>query len=133
MIEYQTDTKFINLGFFDYGSHTILTVSVDKDNNKPHNSLQYDVNPIIRNGERYSFPHHGRITIGKKGSGKVSELKELIESEAPELLVRGDIFLGTLHNQKLLYLDDADVTDFVEKILTYALIRDVVREIKSGN
>ena len=133
LIEYQADTKFMNLGFFDYGSHTILTVSVDKDNNKPHNSLQYDVNAIIRNGERYSFPHHGRIAIGKKGSGKVSELKELIGNEAPELLVRGDIFLGTLHNQKLLYLDDADVTDFVEKMLTYALIRDVFREMKSGN
>lgn len=60
-------------------------------------------------------------------------MKELIGNEAPELLVRGDIFLGTLHNQKLLYLDDADVTDFVEKMLTYALIRDVFREMKSGN
>ena len=133
LIEYQSDTKFMNLGFFDYGSHTILTVSVDKDNNKPHNSLQYDVNAIIKNGERYSFPHHGRIAIGKKGSGKISELKELIEREAPELLVHGDIFLGTLYNKKLLYLDDADVTDFVEKMLTYALIRDVFRELKLGN
>ena len=44
-----------------------------------------------------------------------------------------EYFLGTLHNQKLLYLDDADVTDFVEKMLTYALIRDVFREMKSGN
>lgn len=133
LIEYQADTKFMNLAFFDYGSHTILTVSVDKDNNKPHNSLQYNVNAIIRNGERYSFPHNGRIAIGNKGSGKVSELKELIRNEAPELLVHGDIFLGTLHNQKLLYLDDADVTDFVENLLTYALIRDVFREMKSGN
>lgn len=133
LIEYQADTKFMNLAFFDYGSHTILTVSVDKDNNKPHNSLQYNVNAIIRNGERYSFPHNGRIAIGNKGSGKVSELKELIRNEAPELLVHGDIFLGTLHNQKLLYLDDADVTDFVENLLTYALIRDVFREMKSEN
>lgn len=133
LIEYQADTKFMNLAFFDYGSHTILTVSVDKDNNKPHNSLQYNVNAIIRNGERYSFPHNGRTAIGNKGSGKVSELKELIRNEAPELLVHGDIFLGTLHNQKLLYLDDADVTDFVENLLTYALIRDVFREMKSGN
>ncbi len=130
LIEFQSDTKFMNLGFFDYGSHTILTVSVDKDNNKPHNSLQYDVNGIITNEQRYSFPHHGKIAIGKKGSGKVSELKELIEKEAPELLIHGDIFLGTLHNRKLLYLDDYDVTDFVEKLLTYALIRDVFREIK---
>jgi len=91
------------------------------------------VNAIIQNGETYSFPHHGKIAIGKKGSGKVSELKELIGSQTPELLVCGDIFLGTLHNQKLLYLDDTDVTDFVEKLLTYALIRDVFREIKLGN
>ena len=110
-----------------------MTVSVDKDNNKPHNSLQYDVSGIVKNGQSYSFPHHGKIAIGKKGSGKVSELKELIRNEAPELLVNGDIFLGTLHNQKLLYLDDLDVTEFVEKILTYALVRDVFREIKLSN
>lgn len=91
------------------------------------------MNAIIRNGERYSFPHHGRIAIGKKGSGKASELKELIGNEAPELLVHGDIFLRTLYNQKLLYLDDADATDFVEKLLTYALIRDVFREMKLRN
>ena len=133
LIEYKFDTKFMNLGFFDYGSHTILTVSVDKENNKPHNSLQYDVNAIIHDGERYSFPHHGKIAMGRKGSGKVRELKELIGNEAPELVVRGDIFLGTLHNKKLLYLDDAEVTDFVEKMLTYALIRDVFREMKLGN
>ena len=60
-------------------------------------------------------------------------MKELIRNEAPELLVNGDIFLGTLHNQKLLYLDDLDVTEFVEKILTYALVRDVFREIKLSN
>lgn len=41
--------------------------------------------------------------------------------------------MGTLHNQKLLYLDDLDVTEFVEKILTYALVRDVFREIKLSN
>ena len=133
LIEYKSDTKFMNLGFFDYGTHTILTVSVDMDNNKPHNSLQYDVSAIIRDGEKYSFPHHGKIAIGNKGSGKVSELKELIENEAPELLIRGEIFLGTLNNRKLLYLDDDDVTDFVEKILTYALIRDVFRKIKLAN
>lgn len=133
LIEYQADTKFMNLGFFDYGSHTILTVSVDKNNNKPHNSLQYDVRGIVKNGQSYSFPHHGKISIGKKGSGKVSELKKLISNEAPELLVHGDFFLGTLHNQKLLYLDDVDVTEFVEKMLTYALVRDVFREINLAN
>lgn len=132
LIEYNSDTKFMNLGFFDYGTHTILTVSVDRDNKKPHNSLQYDVNSIIINKQSYSFPHHGKIAIGKKGSGKISELKELIEREAPELLTRGDIFLGTLHNQKLLYLDDSDVIDFVESLLTYALIRDEFREMKLG-
>lgn len=130
LIEYQSDVKFMNLGFFDYGSHTILTVSVDRDHNKPHNSLQYNVNNIVQNGQSYSFLHHGKIAIGKKGSGKVSELKELIRNQAPELLVHGDIFLGTLYNQKLLYLDDADTTAFVEKMLTYALVRDEFRKMK---
>ena len=63
----------------------------------------------------------------------MNELKKLINNEAPELLVHGDIFLGTLHNQKLLYLDDVDVTEFVEKMLTYALMRDVFRKIKLAN
>ena len=71
--------------------------------------------------------------LSGKGGGLTGTTEAQDVYKRQELLVRGDIFLGTLHNQKLLYLDDADVTDFVEKMLTYALIRDVFREMKSGN
>lgn len=130
LIEYKNNTMFVNLSFFNYGTHTILTVSSDRGGTIPHNALQYNVNYIIPVGTEFRFPHNGRIAIGKKGSGKAQELKELIAKEAPELLVDGKIYIGTLHNDKLLYLDQPEMVNFVERILTYALVRDEYREIK---
>lgn len=70
MIKYQSDTKFMNLGFFDYGSHTILTVSIDKDNNKPHNSLQYDVNAIIKMGKDTLSRIMAKLLLERKEAAK---------------------------------------------------------------
>ncbi len=130
LIEYKNNTMFVNLSFFNYGTHTILTVSSDRGGTIPHNALQYNINYIIPVANEYRFPHNGRIAIGKKGSGKAQELKELIAKKAPELLENGKIYIGTLHNNNLLYLDQPEMIKFVERILTYALIRDEYRDIK---
>ncbi|MFR5601199.1 MAG: type I restriction enzyme HsdR N-terminal domain-containing protein [Lachnospiraceae bacterium] len=130
LVEHQSEIKFMNVSFFDYGTHTILTVSIDK-NQKSHNALQYNVEQIIQDEQTFLFPHNGRIAVGKRGSGKAADLKKLIEAEAPELLLHGSIFLGTLHHDKLLYLDDAEMVCFMEKLLSYALIRDQFRKIQS--
>lgn len=130
LVKYNEKVLFMNLSFFDYGTSTILTVSTDQDNHKPHNALQYSVDKnIARNGDEYHFYHSGRIAVGKIGSGKTSELKDLLEKEYPPIIKRGKIDLGTVHNTGLLYLDTPEITTLVENLLSYALIRDNYREI----
>lgn len=129
LIKHGSSTKFMNLAFFDYGTHTILTVSTDQEDNKPHNSLQYAIETnLIKNGDSFHFLHSGRIAVGNIGSGKVSELKTLISEKCPSLLINDKIDLGTLRNTELLYMDTPSVVDFIENCLSYAIIRDEYRE-----
>ena len=120
----------MNLSLFDYGTYTILTVSVNQDNHRPDNALQYSVDKnIVQIGEEYHFYHNGRIAVGKIGSGKSSELKELLENLYPVIIKNGKIELGTVHNNELLYMDTPEIMTLVENLLSYALIRDEYREI----
>lgn len=129
VVQYKDTTKFMNLAFFDYGTSTILTVSVDQDNHKPHNSLQYAIDSNLRNiGNKYRFIHSGRIAVGNVGSGKVAELKQHIAGTYADILQNGEINLGTIHNDRLLYMDDNEIIKFVENLLSYALLRDEYRE-----
>ena len=129
IVQYKNTTKFMNLAFFDYGTSTILTVSVDQDNHKPHNSLQYSIDANLRNtANQYRFVHSGRIAVGNVGSGKASELKDHLAKTYPVILNDGVIDLGTLRNERLLYMDDPEVVKFVENLLSYALLRDEYRE-----
>lgn len=84
---------------------------------------------IVRIGEAYHFYHNGRITVGKIGSGKSAELKELLENLYPVIIKNGKIELGTVHNKELLYMDTPEIITLVENLLSYALIRDEYREI----
>ena len=70
-----------------------------------------------------------RIAVGKIGSGKSSELKELLENLYPVIIKNGRIELGTVHNNELLYMDTPEIMTLVENLLSYALIRDEYREI----
>ena len=58
--------------------------------------MQYSVDKnIVQIGEEYHFYHNGRIAVGKIGSGKSSELKELLENLYPVIIKNGKIELGT--------------------------------------
>lgn len=129
IINYKGNTKFINLAFFDYGTSTILTVSTDQENNKPHNSLQYSIKSnLIKQGESYRFVHSGRIAVGNIGSGKAVDLKQKLSCQYPAIINDNTIDLGTINNNKLLYMDDPQIVRFVENLLSYALLRDEYRE-----
>ena len=66
--------------------------------------------------------------VGNVGSGKASELKDHLAKTYPVILNDGEIDLGTLRNERLLYMDDPEVVKFVENLLSYALLRDEYRE-----
>ena len=130
LIKHKRSTKFVNLSFFEFGPDTIFTVSIDKIENKPHNSLQYSLRHIVKNGAEYKFFHNGQIAIANIGSGKSSQLKKLMLKEIPWLIVDDKIYLGSLRNTGLLYLDQPDMISFVENMIGYALVRDMYRRQK---
>ncbi|WP_320958653.1 hypothetical protein, partial [Enterocloster asparagiformis] len=83
-------------------------------------------------GFEYTFVHSGKIAVGRGGSGKVSELKELIKNRYPNLIINTTIMLGTLVGNDRLYMDSKDFVSFLERIITYSLIRDEYRNLKSS-
>lgn len=130
LIKYGDKTKFINLSFFSYGTHTILTVSIQQENNRHHNALQYSIDEnLIKEEDDFHFFHSGKITIGELGARKASELKAFISKRYPSLIVDDKIYLGTLKNKKLLYMNTPSVVKFVENCILYAIARDEFREI----
>ena len=123
---------FMNVSIFDYGSasqdHNILTVSVDR-NSKNHNSLQYSLKEMGKIGSAFHFVHNGRLTCGKRGACKVSDFKDFMKERVPFLLKNDKIDLGTLHNNRLICMNDPEMVSFIENLLTYGLVRDEYRDI----
>lgn len=102
-------------------------MAIDTDKSA-HYSLQLIIgdNVVSRDGG-FSFYHHGKIAIGNKGSGKISELRSLVEKISPNLICGDKFYLGTLKNDRLLALTDTSVTSLIENLISYALIRDTFR------
>jgi hypothetical protein len=56
-------------------------------------------------------------------------LKKLIIQKHPAILQNEKIVLGSVPTDKILYLDDAEMSDFVYNLINYALLRDEYRNI----
>lgn len=122
--------QFVSLGFNAYGNDkTILCVAID-DYKKSHHALQLLVDAYMNvQNHAITFWHNGRIAVGHQGSGKTSELKNLISQKYPQILQNEKIMLGNVPANKMLYLDDTGMTDFVYNLINYALLRDEYRSI----
>lgn len=134
LIDFQGNNQIVSFGMSTYCTwakqdikKTALNVAIDTDKSA-HHSLQLiiDDNVVSRDGE-FSFYHHGKIAIGNKGSGKISELRSLVEKISPNLICGDKFYLGTLKNDRLLALTDTSVTSLIENLISYALIRDTFR------
>ncbi len=109
------------------GSYTSLIVGID-NSKVSHASLQYNV-------DRYSkidlqghieFIHDGRI-----GSFKKADVIAKVEKYGTCLKVSDEkIELGSLPMDQLFYLDNEEVSDFVYRLIEYALLREEVRRDK---
>ena len=75
---------------------TVLNVAIDNEKDT-HHSLQLvlDDNLTVIGNSCY-FYHHGRIGIGNLGSGRVSELRELVQAKYPLIVDKNRFFLGKL-------------------------------------
>ena len=76
-----------------------------------------------------SFFHHGKIAVGNIGSGKVDELRELVNERYPEIISGRQFYLGSVTNDKLLSLDNPEMINLVKNLISYSIIRDEYRDI----
>lgn len=120
--------QFVSIGFNAYGNDkTILCVAID-DYKKSHHALQLLIDTYMDIKEQTAtIWHNGRIAVGHQGSGKAAELKKLIFEKCPALIHEDKIQLGSISLNRLLYLDESDVCDFIYNLINYALLRDEYR------
>lgn len=140
LVEYQGSTEIVSIGLSIYVTwahqdvnKTVLNVAIDNEKTA-HHALQLVLDDNVRVvGKNCFFYHHGRIAIGKIGSGKVDDLRVFVEDKVPELVSGKQFFLGKLANDRLWNLDDPEVTAFIKNLISYALIRDEYRAFVKKN
>ena len=139
IIEYKGNTEFVSFGMCPYCTdarpdyvRTCLSVAIDTEESS-HNSLELIVDENVElDGNKVNIFHHGRISVGKIGSGKKDDLKKMVAESAPELIDGNRFILGSLTNNHLWNLDEPEVTKYIENMITYALIRDEYRKIRKA-
>lgn len=141
LVKVDGNTEFYSLSFNIYGrlgseeesrenrTFTILSVAHD-DEKTSHHSLQLSIDQCaVADGKTVKFYHNGRIAIGKIGSGKKSELKELVEKRYPKIVMGDKYYLGSITADHLLRLDEPDVINLIANLISYSIVRDEFREI----
>ena len=130
------ETQIVSLSIFgtDAGfrgekrnSYTSMTVAIDRFKTS-HNSLQYNVDRFVKilPDGKAAFLHNGQIS-----SMKSDEIDAMGSQHG--VGIRGGsagIELGTIDINKLLYLDDNDVSELIYSFIEYALLREEVRRRK---
>lgn len=140
LIDVGGSTEFVSIGLSSYTTYTKpnvekTSINVAIDNEKEsHHSLQLVLDDNVEyDGNRFTFLHHGRIAVSNKGSGKIDELRAYVAEKRPQLIYGKKFLLGRLTNDRDWDLDDPEVVNLIENLISYALIRDEYRkEIKSG-
>lgn len=130
------ETQIVSLSIFgtDAGfrgekrnSYTSMTVAIDRFKTS-HNSLQYNVDRFVKllPDGKAAFLHNGQIS-----SMKSNEIVAMVSQHGDGIRVgSAGIELGTIDINKLLYLDDKDVTELIYSFIEYALLREEVRRRK---
>lgn len=112
----------------DLAAKTSINVAHDNEKSS-HHALQLVVDDnCSANGNEVEFYHHGRITIGKNGSGKKADLMRFVEQRYPKIISGNKYYLGKITNDHLLRLDEPDVIELIVNLISYSIIRDEYRE-----
>lgn len=131
-----SETQIVSLSIFgtDAGfrgekrnSYTSMTVAIDRFKTS-HNSLQYNVDRFVKllPDGKAAFLHNGQIS-----SMKSDEIVAMVSQHGDGIRVgSAGIELGTIDINKLLYLDDKDVSELIYSFIEYALLREEVRRRK---
>ncbi len=134
IIDVKGSTEMVSLGIATCCSwthpdiaKTALNVAIDNERIS-HHALQLVLDDNVKiEGKKLTFYHHGRIGVSNKGSGKISELRDLVYQMRPQIVADKGFCLGSLVDDRLWHLDDPAVIALIENLITYALIRDDYR------
>ena len=140
IIEYEGSTEFVSIGFSTYMTDrktekikTSLNVAIDNAETS-HHALQLVIDDNVSIVDNcVTFYHHGRIGIGNIGSGRIDELREFVRDKYPFIVDGSRFNLGSLKNDRLWNLDDPEVVNLVENLISYALVRDEYRRFVKEN
>ena len=88
---------------------------------------------IVSNGKKLKFYHHGRIAVGRIGSGKKTELMALVEKRYPKIIDGSRYYLGEVTADHLLRLDEPDVISLVVNMISYSIVRDEYRSMVTAD
>jgi hypothetical protein len=101
-------------------------VAIDDFNATPHMSLELSLDTCIRRRAKgFEVVHDGKITVGRLGAAKRSDLLEYVANRAPRLVRDDVVHLGAFHDDAAPQLED--VKAFVFNLLEYAELRDEFR------
>ena len=148
LVSIDSNTEIFSIGFATYwkaswvdksgnmmsGKHPLSCICVAHDDEKTsHHALQLLIDEdAAAEGKTVRFYHNGRIAIGRMGSGKKSELRELVSKRYPKIVGPDKYYLGKVTSDHLLRLDEPDVIDLVTNLISYSIVRDEFREIVKG-
>lgn len=121
-----SENNILSISIFGaIAGHTSLNVAID-DYDKSHNSLQLqlDKNVIETNGKWFLY-HDGKLTKGKQGSAKVSEVINFCKNYIPDMVKSNRILIGSLPNNELFNWVNAQ--HIIVNLIRYALVRDKFR------
>ena len=135
LVRINGNVEFFSIGVTTYCKSTspdkvkTCIVVAHDDEKEAHHALQLVVEDnVIVIGKKVSFYHHGKIAVGRQGSGKVDELRSIVEERYPKIISGKRFFLGSIVNDRLWHLDDPEVIELIENIISYAIVRDEYRE-----
>ena len=130
IVEVEGSTEFFSIGCSpNLAGKTCINVAHD-DEEKSHHALQLAVEDnVTETNNIVKFYHHGRIAVGRRGSGKVSELRDLVSRWYPSIIDGNRFYLGSVKNDHLLLLDEPDVITLVVNLISYAIVRDEYRKM----
>lgn len=138
-VRYDGEEKLVGIQFENYlptnndrVNYTALHVVVD-DGHKVHSALQLSMDKehmfSFANGHCV-FRHDGALTSGR-GSVKRALVRYFVEKRFPFILSDDKYYLlGDVYDDGLWEMTHSDVADFVENLISYALVRDDVRHCK---
>ena len=125
LIRYKGSIKFISFGIQPYSeSETIFCIAIDNKKTS-HHALQYALDRCLYIDEKTLFFFHK----GNISRSKTVDLQKIIKRRYSQILGEKGLNLGELEFDRQWRFDDDEVIEWAENMISYALIRDELRDM----